>query len=465
MQEHEEYRGLNLAYEGYEDDIKVLSHAFEDMMQVLFKQKGASLRIGILRDKAVTNFIGSHSAILDRSMETVSMSDIMRDRLSRSNYIFSGMKTFHELNEAFPRLIDEDGNRKSFERFLKEVRSIDETYNRNYLRAEYNFVNASASMAAKWEQFEDEKERYHLQYRTVGDERVREDHARMDRITLPVDDPFWNTYYPPNGWGCRCSVIQVRKSKYPVTPSDEAHKRVEGLLEGKNAMFRFNPGKELRTTPKYNPYTIKDCKSCPVADNKLAWQPNRDMCRACVLIRHCHEEEEKARKKQNVRISVEEKRRIYEQSLNKQFKEVYRSKSGGVVKQHVLVDKNDIAYERELRAAGIFADNGRSVLRLPEVHASEKAFRERLKLPEKSNPDLRVDGTFIDVKSPFSIDTVVASAMHAARQGAQACITDDHCVISKNSIPWFTRKIFRDKNYPYDVVYFIIDGVLYEERR
>ena len=77
------------------------------------------------------------------------MSDALRQSLSRSNYIFSGIKTFHEMNEAFPSLLDENGNRKPFERFLNDVHKIDQTYNRNYLRAEYNFAQASAQMAEK----------------------------------------------------------------------------------------------------------------------------------------------------------------------------------------------------------------------------------------------------------------------------------------------------------------------------
>ena len=28
---------------------------------------------------------------------------------------------------------------------------------------------------------------------------------------LPVDDPWWQTHYPPNGWGCKCWVRQVSR--------------------------------------------------------------------------------------------------------------------------------------------------------------------------------------------------------------------------------------------------------------
>ena len=57
-------------------------------------------------------------------------------------------------------------------------------------------------MAAKWKDFEAKKDRYHLQYRTAADDRVREEHAALHGITLPPDDPFWKQYFPPNGWRC-----------------------------------------------------------------------------------------------------------------------------------------------------------------------------------------------------------------------------------------------------------------------
>lgn len=130
-----------------------LSELFDGMMQTLFRQQGAHLDIEVLETPKMQEFIEAHASVLDSSFEKVKMSDLMRRRLTRSNYIFSGMKTFHELNEAFPSLLDEDGSRKPFRRFLNDVRKIDEKYNGNYLRAEYNFVVSSAEMAARWEGF------------------------------------------------------------------------------------------------------------------------------------------------------------------------------------------------------------------------------------------------------------------------------------------------------------------------
>lgn len=266
------------------------------MMGKLHQQEGASLDIRILVDPAVTGFIDAHTSALDSAIQPVQMSDAMRRRLTRSNYIFSGIKTFHELNEAFPSLLDENGERKSFERFLNDVQKIDSTYNENYLRSEYNFVQASAEMAAKWESFMEDGDRYNLQYRTQHDSKVRPEHAELHGVTLPPSDSFWEEYYPPNGWNCRCTVVQVRKSKYPTTPHDDAVSRGEAALQrDTKGMFRFNPGIEKKTVPDYNPYTIKRCRDCDIAKGKLKldFVPSNLLCDGCRLIHECYENKEK----------------------------------------------------------------------------------------------------------------------------------------------------------------------------
>lgn len=267
------------------------------MMRALHKEQGATLRIEIMADKPVQDFIDTHADILDSSSASVKMSDDMRSRLSRSNWIFSGMKAFHELNEAFPSLINEDGSRKPFERFLNDVQKIDETYNRNYLHSEYNYVHASADMAAKWEQFMEDGDRYLLQYRTAHDDRVRPEHAELEGVTLPIDDSFWADYYPPNGWNCRCTVVQVRRGKYETTPHDEAMARGEiALQRDKHGIFRFNSGQQKKSVPDYNPYTISQCRNCDIAKGniKLAFIPSNQLCQGCQLVRQCYADRQKS---------------------------------------------------------------------------------------------------------------------------------------------------------------------------
>lgn len=280
---------------------KKLSALFDGMMKALYKSGEAQLSIDILSTPQVRKFIDTHASALDSGFEQVKMSEAMRKRLQRSDFIFSGMKAFHELNEAFPSLIDENGDRKSFERFLNDVRTIDETYNANYLRSEYNFAVASAEMAAKWEGFMKDGDRYNLQYRTQNDDRVRPEHAALDGVTLPPSDPFWEEYYPPNGWNCRCTVVQVRKAKYPETPHDEAVERgKQALLKDTKGIFRFNPGIEQKTFPDYNPYTIRRCRDCDIAKGKTnltkIFIPDNELCAACRLLHKCAADESKSQR-------------------------------------------------------------------------------------------------------------------------------------------------------------------------
>ncbi|MBR0084717.1 MAG: minor capsid protein, partial [Bacteroidales bacterium] len=194
--------------------------------------------------------------------------------------------TFHELNEAFPSLLDENGERKPFERFLNDVQKIDSTYNRAYLNAEYNHAQAAAEMAAKWESFEEDGDDYYLQYRTAGDDKVRPEHAALHGVTLPMSDPFWDEYYPPNGWNCRCTVVQVLKDKYPATDRVEALRRgQEALANDTKGIFHFNPGKQEKTFPDYNPYTLSQCNTCSRKLELAANLAPNQLCQACLKIR------------------------------------------------------------------------------------------------------------------------------------------------------------------------------------
>lgn len=46
-----------------------------------------------------------------------------------------------------------------------------------------------------------------IRYVAVLDERTRFSHASAHGLILPIDDPWWEINYPPNGFNCRCSVM------------------------------------------------------------------------------------------------------------------------------------------------------------------------------------------------------------------------------------------------------------------
>ncbi|MEP0235548.1 phage minor head protein [Roseibium sp.] len=69
-------------------------------------------------------------------------------------------------------------------------------------------VNMRVSYATgHWAHFERLKVvRPFLRYVAVQDGLTRPEHQKLHNLVLPVDDPFWDVFAPPNGWNCRCTL-------------------------------------------------------------------------------------------------------------------------------------------------------------------------------------------------------------------------------------------------------------------
>lgn len=272
-------------------DTLEIDKAFDGAMKYLHSNRHFSS--AMLTEKPILNLIEKTTEYLskgiERGIEISQPSELMVNKLRESAGVFSGFKTFHEMNEASNMLLDADGNIKPFERYLKDVQTINDTYNRNYLRTEYDFTVASSEMAARWEDLANDSDgRYLLQYRTMEDNKVRENHQRLNGITLPSSDSFWDEYYPPNGWGCRCTVVKVRAKKHPATDREEAITAGTEATAGKySEMFRFNPGKQKSVYPAHNSYTVSKCATCLKNGLDLAKVPSNELCAACPIIRKC----------------------------------------------------------------------------------------------------------------------------------------------------------------------------------
>lgn len=53
----------------------------------------------------------------------------------------------------------------------------------------------------------------YFQYVAVLDEATRPEHKALHGKVFRYDDPIWASLYPPNGWGCRCTVRQLTEAE------------------------------------------------------------------------------------------------------------------------------------------------------------------------------------------------------------------------------------------------------------
>ncbi|QPC44619.1 hypothetical protein HW532_19075 [Kaustia mangrovi] len=119
----------------------------------------------------------------------------------------------------------------------------------------------AARAAGQWERIQRTKAAlpYLLYVRTTSAE-PRQEHLQWADTVLPVDDPFWNTHYPPNGWGCKCAVRQISRrearrrgvSEPPAVETKPFRNRRTGEVTdvpvGIDPGWQTNPGKARART-------------------------------------------------------------------------------------------------------------------------------------------------------------------------------------------------------------------------
>ena len=271
--------------------------------------------------------------------------------------------------EVIRELFDDQGKLRTWSQFKKAALKISQQYNKDWLQAEYQTAEASARMAKKWQEYS--KRGGKLRYMTIGDGRVRDEHRVLDRVTKPVDDPFWNNFYPPLGWRCRCYVRWVDDEEETTDPTE---------LPQVPPAFLGNVGKSGEIFNGEHPY-FDQAGSLKPNRIKLPVSPER----------------------------MRENTTLFRQyTMNQNYKLIATdNQNGGFVFAHAKADVADLAQNRTVGKA--LASEGYAV-----------AIREHLQLSGVSNPELELTGKLSDLKVPTSDNPVSAmenSFKKASMQG------------------------------------------------
>lgn len=280
----------------------------------------------------------------------------MLRNLERNVYQFSAAKNYQQLKDMTGALKDENGVVRSFKEFRDASQQISYQYNTNWLETEYNTAVNGSTLASRWSDFERYKDTMPLlEYVTAGDSRVREEHRVLNHVKKNMDDEFWNTYYPPNGYNCRCTVNQLTGGT--ETPTHKIN------YPDVQPMFRTNLAKQGLVFPAEHPYYDGVPKS--VLTQALALIPEA------------------------------------------QYKEVYKSKSGGSVLVHPTHNKKELNVNTAV--SKILVAKSNSKIKLLPVS----------KIPKVKNPDISINGDVHEIKVNYkSTISAIDSELREARKQA-----------------------------------------------
>ena len=122
------------------------------------------------------------------------------------------------------------------------------------LRLIYDTNMRTAYSAAQYrKQLQDAEGRPVWVYKSkVSGKNRRQEHIALHDKAFRYDDPFWDTYYPPNGWGCQCSVTtksEAGAKREGITVSDSTKETLPEIDE----TWAYNVGREA-LAPNFNKY-------------------------------------------------------------------------------------------------------------------------------------------------------------------------------------------------------------------
>ena len=135
--------------------------------------------------------------------------DELSEQMQANGFYASGLTQLDQIEAVKDAIQAALENGETFEEWKARIPEIIEQQNWSGVRLEIIFRTniQSAYMAGRYAQMIAVlNARPYWRYSAINDSRTRPAHRAMDGRIFPATHPIWDTWYPPNGYRCRCGV-------------------------------------------------------------------------------------------------------------------------------------------------------------------------------------------------------------------------------------------------------------------
>jgi SPP1 gp7 family putative phage head morphogenesis protein len=190
------------------------------------------------KEKINTTIIPINSSFKEEEEETIKINDKNFFLNNKIGY-FSQAKTKDDAIYISNLVMQKEEKKLRWTELKKLILEKIPDYNIDLLESECSNFVAMAINFEMWKTIQNQKKRFpYIKYSSVIDGVTCKTCKKLDGIVRPVDDIFWDTYYPPNCSECRCLVLQYDEFDIKK-PTDLSKKKLILPIE----KFALNVGK------------------------------------------------------------------------------------------------------------------------------------------------------------------------------------------------------------------------------
>jgi len=191
--------------------------------------------VGLYLQKALEKGYGDFETVIDFELF---------EELKRNLWHFAAAKQYQQ-NRTILKSFVAPLETVPFKDFKAVADPILDNYNKNWLKTEWATSVAESQAAREFNELMQDDAVEYIEYVTQEDDKVRHDHALLNGAIYPKGHSFWNKYFPPIDFNCRCFTVNH--------DSDTKPKVIKNPPDIKN-FFNTNPAKDRIIFPNAHPY-------------------------------------------------------------------------------------------------------------------------------------------------------------------------------------------------------------------